>query len=132
MTITFNGVPFNSTLHGTPVVPPWEFQRSSQTFFGVPGEYQLLGAANFRNITIKYEMTGHATHLNLQAGIAQFAIILGFTGTLEVDLGGIDVSSFDNCTFDGFFPEEPPWYDGSGVNGWQCRGELRFRQKAGS
>lgn len=132
MTITFSTIPLNSEIHGTPRVPPWTFQRVTQTFFGVPGEVQLLGAAESREIVISYTMTGHATQLNLQAGIAQFALALGLTGDLEINLGGGDVTEFVDCTFDGFFPEEDPWYDGSGVNGWQCRGTLRFRQKAGT
>lgn len=132
MTITHNGTTFASTLHGTPVVPPWEFQRSIQRFFGVAGEYQLLGAANARQITIEYEMSGHPSHFDLQTGIAEFADFLGTVGTLVVTLPSSDFVTFTNCTFDGFFPNEAPWYDGSGVNGWQCRGQLRFRQKAGS
>lgn len=132
MTLTFGSLSLASEIHGTARVPPWTFQRVTQTFFGVPGEVQLLGAAESREILIPYTMTGHATHLNLQAGIAQFALALGLTGTLEIDLGGIDVSSFPDCTFDGFTPSEDPWYDASGVNGWQCAGTLKFRQKAGT
>jgi hypothetical protein len=44
-------------------------------------------------------------------------------GTLDVD--GLE---FLNVIFNGFTPEEDPWYDGSGVNGWNCKGILSFRQ----
>jgi len=131
MTITLGTIPFDSTIHETPNVPMWEYQRIRQTFFGVAGEVVFLGAAEGRDITIVYTMTGHSSHDDLQDGIAQFNLALGESGDLIIDLGGGDTTTYTNCIFYGFEPQETPWLDGSGVNGWQCKGTLRFRQIAG-
>jgi hypothetical protein len=40
----------------------------------------------------------------------------------------VDGLEFLNVIFNGFEPEEDPWYDGSGVNGWQVKGMMKFRQ----
>lgn len=128
MTISIGSTSFGANIHGTPSVPPWEYDRTLQSFFGITGELMMLGAAKGRQITIMLQLTGYSSHYLLQTAVAEMAALLGAFGTLEVDLGGGDVSTFPLCTFEGFFPEEDPWRDGSGANGWQQRGQLRFRQ----
>lgn len=128
MTVTLN-TSFGSHIHGTPNVSAWEFPVSRQVFFGTLGEYALYGKASGRWILIPWHMTGYTTLANLQAALNTLAGRLAETGTLTVDLGGGDSTAFNTCTFEGFEPDENPWKDGSGVNGWQVRGNLRFRQK---
>jgi hypothetical protein len=128
MAITHAGTSFGSHIHGTPRVEPWEFDETRQHFFGLIGEYKILGKVKGREIAIPFHLTGYATHLLLQTGIQEFAILQGTTGTLSVEIGS-STSTYDDTTFYGFFPIEDPWLDGSGVNGWQQRGNLKFRQK---
>lgn len=131
MTISINGTEFTSTsLHGVPTVPPWEFADKTQQFFGVVGEYHLTGKASGRWITIPFELTGLASHYLLQQEVATLASLIGTNGDLIIDLGGGDSTTYTQCRFDGWSPDEPPWKDGSGVNDWQQRGVLKFRQVA--
>ena len=130
MTISIASYTFGSTLHGTPVVPPWDFTRVSQKFFGVVGEQNLYGKFNSRYIMIPYTLIGHASHLLLQTEIASIVVQIGTAGSLVFNLGGGDSTTFTQCIFEGFEPSENPWRDGSGVNGWQVTGQLKFRQVA--
>jgi hypothetical protein len=130
MTISISTYTFSSTLFGAPTVPPWEFTRVSQTFFGVIGEQNLYGRFNHRYITIPYTLTGYSTHVLLQTEIAAIVVQIGTAGSLVYDLGGGDSTTFTQCIFEGFMPSEEPWKDGSGVNGWQQTGQLKFRQVA--
>ena len=130
MTISIGSFTFASTLFGAPIVPPWEFSRTAQTFFGLIGEQNLFGKFHHRYITIPYHLTGYSTHLLLQTQVAVLAVAIGTTGTLTYDLGGGDSVTFTNCIFEGFEPSENPWKDGSGVNGWQQTGQLKIRQVA--
>lgn len=132
MSITLNSYTFESPgIHGTPIVKPWEVGKVVQRFFGVTGEQQLTGARHAKEITITVHYYGYATLVLINADIAT---ISGYqetlTGTLTIDLGGGDSSSYTNCIFQGYEPDEQPWLDGSGVNGWQQRGTLRFKQVA--
>ena len=129
MSISIGSFNFSSTIHGTPVVPPWEFTVSEQKWFALNGAYELLGSANARTIKISYEFTGNASHTALQSALATLSAAIGTIGTLVVDLGGGDSVSFTHCTFYGFQPSGQPMLDGSGVNGWEMQGELIFRQR---
>ena len=130
MTITHNGTSYGTHLHGTAHVGPWERSESVQIFPGVVGAYTLQGKKHHRMITIPFHLTGYATHVLLLSGVVEFGTLQGVSGSLVVDLGGGDSSTFTLCTFLGFEPSEDPWKDGSGVNGWQQQGMLKFRQVA--
>jgi len=129
-TLTIGVRDFGTHLFGTIKAPAFEFSRVAQTFFGVVGEQNLYGKAHFRYLTCPLQLTGYATHLTLQQGVATMALWMGTTGTLTYNLGGGDSTPFTQCIFEGFEPEEEPWKDGSGVNGWNQRGTLKFRQVA--
>lgn len=119
------------SIHGTPVVRPWEVSRTAQRFFGLTGEQQLTGSRHVKEITIPVHYTGYATMVLLLADLTTLATYQeSDAATLTIDLGGGDSSSFTNCIFTGFSPDESPWKDGAGVNGWQVRGTLSFRQVA--
>jgi len=132
MTITLDSYTFEDPgIHGTPIVPQWEVGKTIQRFFGVVGQYQLTGVRHAHEITIDVHFYNYATMALLLADIATIGTKQEtLTGTLTVDLGGGDSSSYTNCIFTGYEPDEPPWKDGSGQNGWQQRGKLRFRQVA--
>ena len=120
---------FGSYLHGTPIVPPWEFAVNRQVYYGTLGELSMYSKVHGRNITIPFHLHGFATHVLLQTEIASITSRMGETGTLTVDLGGGDSSTYPYCTFEGMDQEENPWLDASGTNGWQVRGTLKFRQR---
>lgn len=128
MAITHAGVSFGSHIHGTPRVEPWEFDETRQHFYGLVGEYKILGKVKGREINISFHLTGYADHYSLQTGVADLASLQGLTGTLSIQIASSTVEYADT-TFYGFSPIEDPWLDGSGVNGWQQRGNLKFRQK---
>lgn len=130
MSITLGATSFGNHIHGTAQVPPWERSESIQRFPGVTGAQVLQGAKHDRIISIPFQLTGYASHLLLQTGISDLSVLQGSTGSLTVDLGGGDSVTFTQCIFVGFEPSEDPWKDGSGVNGWQQKGTLRFRQIA--
>lgn len=131
MTITLGAFSFGSgNIHGTPNLAPWDYSDTAQTFHGLLGETHLIGEAHGRDITIPFELTGYSTLTLLLSAVGTMADEYGTTGTLTIDLGGGDAPTLTNCIFNGFTPSEDPWKDGSGVNGWQQRGTLRFRQIA--
>lgn len=131
MSVSIGGTTFTtSSIHGTPIIPPWRFQRSAQGFFGVVGEYHVLGQLNAREIVLDFELTGYATLAAINSASTSINAGIGTSGTLSIDVGGGDVSSLTLCTFDGWEPSEAPWKDGSGVNGWQQKGKLHFTQIA--
>lgn len=130
MTITLGAFSTGTNLHGTLQVPQWEFSRVSQSWFAVVGEQNLFGRSHFRYFGTWVQLTGYVSHVALQAQIATWASQLAENGTLTIDLGGGDIAQYTKCIFEGFEPEEEPWLDGSGQNGWQCRGKIKIRQVA--
>ena len=131
MTITIGAFSFGNYLHGTPVVPTWEFSRGIQRSPGVVGEQHLFGSVHGRQIVIPdFELYNIATHVLLQTQVALMSAAVGSNGDLVIDLGGGDAVTFTLCVFDNAEPLEPPWRDGSGVNGWQQKFNLHFRQVA--
>ncbi len=83
----------------------------------------LTGRMHGRDLSCWLLLTGYASHGLLHAGIVTVNDYINTSGTLDVD--GLE---FLNVIFHGFEPDEDPWYDGSGVNGWQVLGTMRFRQ----
>lgn len=129
MSLDFSGYDFEAPgIHGIPQVGPWEVGKAIKRFFGVAGEYQLTGSAHSRSIVIPVHYTGLASLQALLADVTAVSEYQETIGTFTVDLGGGDSSSFDLCKFLGLELDEDPWKDGSGVNGWQVRGKLSFRQ----
>lgn len=126
MSIVLGGLDTGSALHGSIKSGVWQFSRSTQTFFGVTGEYHLQGRLHGRDLTAWCWPSGYASHELLQTAIEAINAFIGTYGTMTCTIG--TAKTFANCIFDGFEIEEDPWYDGSGVNGWQVKGTLKFRQ----
>lgn len=129
MSIVLGSVDTGAALHGSINPTPWEYARTVQTFFGVVGEYHLHGRARGRDLAAWVMPTGYASHANLQTDIDALNSLVGAFGSMTWTAGA-DSKTFTNCIFQGFSVDEDPWYDGSGVNGWQVRGTIRFRQIA--
>lgn len=129
MSITFGALSTGSHLHGSINAGPWEYAKSVQSFFGVTGEIHLNGGLRGRELTCWLLLSGYSTHALLHAGILTLQGYTSQAGSVVWTVGA-DTITYANCVFEGFTPEEPPWLDGSGVNGWTVLGNLKFRQIA--
>ena len=109
--------------HGSIKPGPYDYARVTQRWFGTTGELNLTGGMSGRELSCWLILAGYASHGLLHEGIVLLSNATNKSGTLDVD--GLE---FLNVIFDGFTPDEDPWYDGSGVNGWQIKGMLKFRQ----
>jgi len=123
MTITIGALDTGTHPHGSIKAGQYDAARVTQRWFGVNGEMTLTGGISGRELSCWLILTGYASHGLLHAGLANLQGLANTSGTLDVD--GLE---FLNVIFLGFEPEEDPWYDGSGVNGWQVKGMMRFRQ----
>lgn len=129
MTITQGAYTFESPLHGVPRGPSsWEFDIAEQQYFGVRGAQILVGQSTARTLEVDILLTGYASHAALQSAIASLATQAGLTGSVTIDLGGGDSTEYTNCFFLGYEPAAPGRLDGSGVNGWEQEGKLKWRQ----
>lgn len=127
MSIVLGAVDTLTHLHGTIKPSAWDYSRNVQSFFGVTGEFHLKGRLHGRDLSAWLLPRGYASHDLLQFGIETLNGLSGTSGTMTWT-SGADIHAFTNCVFNGFEFDEDPWYDGSGVNGWQVLGTLRFRQ----
>jgi hypothetical protein len=109
--------------HGSVRPTSYDASRVRQQWFGVNGEITLTGGLSGRNLSCWIILKGFASHGLLHAAIANLDGLINTAGTLDVD--GLE---FLYVLFEGFEPDEDPWYDASGVNGWQVKGMLKFRQ----
>lgn len=123
MTITFGTLNTGSLLHGSIKAGPYDYARTTQRWFGVTGELNLLGKLHSRELSCWLILGGYSSHANLHAAVVTLSDYANQSGTLDVD--GLQ---FLNVVFNGFTPDEDPWLDASGVNGWQVKGTLSFRQ----
>jgi hypothetical protein len=132
MSVTLAGYNFESPGIIRPVrQEPWEVNVVRKRWFAVIGETTLVGAKTSRRLSMPVHYYGAATHVALQGAIANLqSYVEVLNGTLTVDFGGGDSSSWTNVTFTGFEITKDPFVDGSGVNGWQIEGNLNFRQIA--
>jgi hypothetical protein len=127
MTIAMATMTTGSNLHGTILPQPWNESRSIQTWFGLAGEYHLFGRLHGREFAAWMQFVGYTSHNLIQAAIETMNAQIGEFGTVTYTVG-TDIKTFGNSIFMGFTPEEDPWLDGSGINGWNCRGKLTWRQ----
>jgi len=127
MSLSFAGLSFGSHPHGPITAGPWDVQKVRQQWFGVTGEAHLVGRATGRQLSTWLHLTGYASHSALATGIAALSDYLGVNGTLTITIGA-DTGTYTNVTFESFSEQEAPFLDGSGVNGWQTRLQLIFRQ----
>ena len=129
MTITIGAVNTGTHLHGTIQAQPPAFDSVVQSFFGVYGEFHLLGKTHGRDLTCWLLLYGFGTHALVQTGVTLLNALILENGTLTHTING-NATTYDDTVFLGFTPDEDPWLDGSGVNGWQVRGTMKFRQAA--
>jgi len=130
MTIAMSVMTTGSNLHGTINPTPWELMESVQRFFGLTGEYHLIGRLSGRNLSAWMQFRGYNSQNALLSAVTTLNNQIGEAGTVTYTVG-TDVSTFAGCIFMGFEPEEDPWVDASGVNGWQIKGRLKWRQVKG-
>lgn len=116
-----------SALHGSMKAGQWDRSFGVQRFFGVPGEYHLQGRPHGRDLSTWCHPSGYSTRSDIQDAIDLINTFQGDSGTVTLTIDG-NTTTFENCIFQGFEPDEEPWLDGSGTNGWQVRGTLRWRQ----
>lgn len=127
MTITMGTLSTGGALHGSMKTGEWERSVGIQRFFGVFGEYHLQGRPHGRDLQTWCNPYGYLTRSALQADIDGINTYQGDSGTVSLIIGG-NTTTFANCIFQGFKLDEEPWLDGSGANGWQVMGTLRWRQ----
>ena len=128
MTITLGTLNTGSHLHGSMEVQPAAFDSVVQPFFGVAGEYHLLGKLHGRDLSCWLLLYGFNSHELLQTGITLLNARILQNGTLTHSITGEVSTTWADSVFHGFTPEEAPWLDGAGVNGWQVKGTMKFRQ----
>ena len=111
--------------HGQPHVPPYERTIAVQRFWGVIGAQVLRSRIQVREITWDVTLTDHQTLTAFYAQIVEMDRIVDEedTGSLFVD--GIE---WPNCTFLGYMPNEPAFWDASGEHGWTQFGQVKFLQ----
>jgi Na+/phosphate symporter len=127
MSIVCGAVTTGAMLHGTINTTPWEMSRSVYRFFAVTGERHIFGRFAGRNLTAMFHPSGYATHTLLQTFISDLNALIGTYDSVVWTVGA-DITTYTFCIFEGFELDEDPWYDASGVNGWQVLGKLKFRQ----
>ena len=129
MTITIGTVDTGTHLHGTVKAEAPAFDSVIQPFFGVYGEYHLLGESHGRDLSCWLHLYGFNSHALVQSAVTLLNARVLQNGTLRHSIGS-DVTTWDDTVFYGFIPDEDPWFDGAGINGWQVRGMMKFRQAA--
>lgn len=127
MSIVLGLVTTGGALHGSIRSTPWSFTETVQTWFGVEGAAIIQGRKHIRSLEAWVLPRSYATHTLLHQDIRVMNDLIGTTGTLVWTVGA-DITQYNDCVFDGFQETEEPWYDGSGVNGWQVLGTMKFRQ----
>lgn len=127
MSIVLGALDTGAALHGSIRATSWDYTRNVQSFFGVTGEFHLQGRLHGRDLVAWCLATGFSTHALLHDAIETINALSGTSGTMTWT-SAADIKTFTNCVFNGFDLDEDPWFDGSGVNGWQVLGQLRFRQ----
>ena len=127
MTISLGSMSTGSAMHGSIKAGVWEYQKATQSFFGLTGEYIMLGRFRGRDITTWLWPSGYASLDALQTAIDTLNNDIGVSGTMTWTFGAA-TTTYTQCLFEGFDIEEEPWLDASGVNGWQVKGTIKFRQ----
>lgn len=117
-----------TNLHGSVNVSRWEQARVTQRWFGTIGELTFVGGKSGRDLSCWMIVRGYASQLLLLTAVDVINEEIGGFGTLTITISGEADTVFTNVLFNGFEPQEEPWRDGSGVNGWQVKGNLSFRQ----
>lgn len=127
MTVILGAVNTGQHLHGALQTATADHAFTTQAWHGVNGELALWGGWRGSNLNCWLLLSGYADHTAVQTAIEAIDSLKGENGQLQVTIGGV-TDSKNNVTFRGFEPiDDAPWQDGSGVNGWQILGMMRFR-----
>ena len=129
MTIVLGSLSSGAALHGTINATPWDYSRTTQKWFGVIGEYTLIGSAHGRELSAWCQPSGYASEAALQIAVQAINDFVNTNGTMTCTIGGV-TKTYPNTIFNGFEMDEDPWIDASGINGWIVLGKLKFRQVA--
>lgn len=127
MSIVLGSLNTGSMLHGSIKAGAWEYGRSVQKWFGLEGEYHLLGQSHGRNLEAWVQLSGFASESALQSGFYAVNEFINSYGSLVVTIGGV-TATYTNTVFNGAEMEEEPWLDASGINGWIVMTSYKFRQ----
>jgi len=110
-------------------IGPHDLPIAVGQFFGVEGESHIVGKRYGRHLVCEVTFSSYASRQALQAALDVMSSYAGsLTGTVTQTIGG-DTVPFADCTFLGFEPSSPAFYEGSGVHGWVMFGALRWRQR---
>lgn len=125
MTVSLGAFNFYNPSHGTLKEYPWDLPVSTQAYFGIIGELNLIGRVQGRDMELEIMLFNAADEEVLRTATNGIGFKQGLYGTLMIN--GL---TWPQVIFVGFMPSEAPFYDGSGQLGWCLRGTLRFRQVA--
>ncbi len=130
MSLDHDGFTFGGgDLHGL-VRPeqPAELQISPGRFFAVKGVSQLIGETTDRALSCEFMLSGYTDDSDLVDILDE---IDNQAGQLIGDLvqSGNFGQTFGNCTFISF-ERGAPFFDASGVNGWNVEGRLHWIQRS--
>lgn len=130
MSLSQNSFVFFSNPSGViQVIEPHRPVIAVGQFFGVIGESHIIGDPHGADLACEYRFQNYSTIANLRTHEKNLEARYGkLTGTLTQTIAGAD-RAYKQCTFIGFRSFEPPFLDGSGVNGWVMRGILLWRQR---
>lgn len=129
MTITHDNFVFTH-LAGILQATPWDAPTLAAQRPGLIGVTHLLDESKQRRLACRYTLDGFASEAALLVELEEIGgLINRLTGTVTVDPGGgAPVMQYADCTFAGYI-ERDRFLDGSGVNGWVSRGQLRWIQR---
>jgi len=128
--IVQDGYTFPVAVHGKMQQgSPPEIGLQVTRFAGCPGESHIVSPAGGRDLFLTAVFRNSITAMNtFNVGLANVNTKVDepLTGRVTVTIGA-DEESFDKCTFMGFTPDGPQWFEPH--YGWMVRGVLRWRQR---
>ena len=129
MSLSHDGYDYESAPHGI-VMPdaPWEIGIIEGKFFGLRNVAHIISETWGRNLSCQLVLDGYEDRAALKAALDTLEGKAGqLTGDLVVSIDGTE--TFEDCTFLGFQPTAPSFFDGAGNWGWVQFGRLFWRQR---
>ncbi len=121
---------FALTIHGTPEETQWERPIYVRTHPGVQGEAGFIGKRTGRFVILDASLTGFNSCAALLFRLGSMQKQRGRYGELTITVPDSDVSTYPKALLLEVNPVEKPWLDASGVNGWQCDIQMKWRETA--
>lgn len=127
MALSHDSYSFEGARHGVIEFGPLDTPLIVVGFSGVYGVSVIADDHKAQPISCRAWIEGFETLQGLQNAIDEIHLRQGkLTGTLTVS--GPAAQQIQRCTFAAFEPERP-FFDGSGVHGWVCRGRLTWLRR---